>query len=132
MFASEILSRSFRVSMNSLASGGTLSPAAGVVFVRGVGGGSVPVASRWINSETERGFVRGIPGALSTIRGNDSNCGAQDCDGNGGGGIEVGGEVDQPVLSDAEDDLRTPSGKVFEIGPSDRVGCGWWALWSIA
>lgn len=111
--------------MNSLARGGILSPAAAVVFARDVSGGSVPVASRWINSETERGFVRGIPGALSTIRGNDSNCGAQDCDGNGGGGIEVGGEDDQPILSDAEDALSTPSGILLEVGPRDRVGSGW-------
>jgi hypothetical protein len=64
------------------------------------------VASRWINSETERGFARGTPGALSEIRENDSNCGAKDCEGNGGGGIEVGGEDDQPVLSEAEYALR--------------------------
>lgn len=99
-------------------------PAVGA-FGRGVGGGPVPVASRWINSETESGLVRGIPGALSAIRGNDSSCGAQDCGGNGGGGIEVGGEVDQPDRSEAEDALRTPSGLLFEASPSDGVVSSW-------
>lgn len=127
MLVSETLSRSFRVSMNSLASEGTRSPAPAGAFVRGVGGGgcSVPVASRWINSETESGLGRGIPGALSAIRGNDSNCGAQDCGGNGGGGIEVGGEVDQPDLSEAEDALRTPSGLLFKTVLGDGVMSRW-------
>lgn len=111
--------------MNSLASEGTRSPPAPAVCVRGVGGGSVPVASRWINSETERGFGRGIPGDLSTVRGNDSNCGAQDCDGSGGGGIEVGGEDDQPILSEVEDALRTRSGKPFGAGPAAHVDSRW-------
>lgn len=108
--------------MNSLASEGTRSPPTAAECVRGVGGGSVPMASRWINSDTERGFGRDIAGPLSTVRGNDSNCGAQDCDGSGGGGIEVGGEDDQPILSEAEDALRTPSGKPFGAGPTAHVG----------
>lgn len=101
--------------MNSRASEGTWSRAAAFAL------GSVPVASRWIKSDTERRAVRGIPGALSKIRGNDSICGVHDCEGNGGGGIEVGGEVDQPVLADSEEALLTPSGILFEAGPWDQI-----------
>lgn len=107
--------------MNSLASDGVWSPAAVVLCVRGVVGGSVPAASRWINSETRRGFVRGTPGVLSAMRATDSNCGAQDCDGNGGGGIEVGGEDDQPVLSEEEDTLRMQSAILLEDALVDGV-----------
>lgn len=109
--------------MYSLASDGTRSPTTAEVFVRGVGGCwcCALLPSRWINSETERGFVRGIPGALSAIRGNDSTCGAQCCDGSGGGGMEVGGEDDQPVLSEEEDALRTPLGTLFEADPNDGI-----------
>ena len=124
MFSSDTLSRSFRPSMSSFAieEGTRSSAAAGVTCcARGVDAGSVPVASRWINSDTERGFVRGIPGGLSAIRGNDCTCGAQECDGNGGGGIEPGGEVDQLVLSKAEDGFRKPSTIMLEDTVNDGV-----------
>lgn len=94
--------------------------------------GSVLAASRWINSETERGFVRGTPGVLSAIRGNAADCGRQDCDGNGGGGIEVGGEADQPVLSEPDDALLKPSETLLDDVLSDGVNSRDLTLWANA
>lgn len=125
MLTSDTLSRIFRTSINSLASDGIWS----LVSLRSC---SVLAASRWINSETERGFARGTPDVLSAIRGNGSDCGGQDCDGNGGGGIEVGGEANQPVLSEPEDALRTPSEILFDDTLSDGVNSRERTLWANA